>query len=116
MSTPSSQKPARTYSLLLRFVSGFLFFGAGSSVVILFSPTTAALGTTYQACLAVASVVSATAAYGLWKHMKWGAWTYLALTAINQPFLYLMGWWVAGALIIPGILILLIFAKFKWLK
>lgn len=116
MSNPSSQKPPRTYSLLLRLVSGFLFFGAGSSVVMLFSPAATALGTTYQACLAVASIVSAIAAYGLWKHMKWGAWTYIALTAINQPFLYLMGWWVAGALIIPGVLILLIFTKFKWLK
>jgi hypothetical protein len=116
VSNSSSPKPPRTYSLLLRTVSGILFFGAGMSILVLFSPTASALGTTYQACLVVASIVTAIAAYGLWKHMKWGAWTYLALTAINQPFLYLMGWWVAGALVIPGIFILLIFTKFQWLK
>jgi len=116
MSNLSSEKPARTYSLLLRFISGFLFLGAGLSILMLFFRPALALGTAYQVSLAVASIITAISAYGLWKHMKWGAWAYIALMIVNQPFMYFMGWWNIGALIIPGIVILLIFSKFRWLK
>ena len=86
------------------------------SAWLLFSPAAVALGVFYQVCLVVASVLTAAAAYGLWKHRKWGAWVYIGLTGVNQPFLYFMGWWVAGALVIPVIVIFLILIKLRWLK
>ena len=103
-------------STLLRVVAGFLFVGAAFSLMLVLSDQAKALGPAYQASLAAASVISAAAAFGLWQHRKWGAWIYIGLTVVNQPFLYLMGWWVWGALIIPGVVIALILLKYKFLK
>lgn len=103
-------------STLLRVVAAFLIVGAVIGLVLVLSDQAQALGPAYQAALAASSIISAAAAYGLWLHRKWGAWIYIGLTALNQPFLYLMGWWVWGSLIIPGVVIALILLKYKALR
>lgn len=116
MENPDSKKLPRNYSILLRVVSGYLFYSAAASIALMFSDVAASFGFFYQICLAIAAVVVAISAYGLWRHYKWGAWTYVAFMAVNQPFLYFMGWWVIYTLVIPGIVVALIFSKYKWLK
>lgn len=116
METQESTLTPRDYSMLLRVLSGFLFFGLLVSVFHLFSPAAVALGSLYQVCNVISGAVNSVAAYGLWMHRKWGAWIYIASAVIWQPVLYLFGWWAPATLIIPGICALLILSKYKWLK
>lgn len=103
-------------STLLRVVAVFLFAGAALSILLALSDQARALGPLYQGALAVSAVISAVAAFGIWKHRKWGAWIYIGLTVLNQPFLLVMGWWGVGALIVPGIVVALILLKYRSLR
>jgi hypothetical protein len=98
---------------LLTIVSLFLALGAILSLAAVPSNFAASLGLFYQIALAVSAIITGVAAYGIWLNQKWGAHTYIGLTIFNQPFLLLMGWWVFGALLIPGIVVVCLLFKLK---
>ena len=101
---------------LLTFVSLFLAFGCISSLIIVPSDTAVSLGLTYQVMLVIASVITGISAYGIWLNRKWGAYTYIALTVVNQPLLFIMGWWVLGALVLPGIFVIILLTKLRTMQ
>ena len=100
---------------LLSLVAGLLFVGAAISVLATFFSAAKALGLHFQALSLASGILTAIAALGLWEHKRWGAWVYIGLALVSQPILYLMGWWTPGALIVPGVVVALIAAKFRCL-
>ncbi len=101
---------------LLTVVSLFLAFGCISSLAMAPSEIAASLGFGYQITLVIAALITGAAAFEIWKNKKWGAYTYITLALVNQPFLLLMGWWNLGALIIPGIIVALLLIKLSTMK
>jgi hypothetical protein len=96
---------------LLTVVSLFLAFGCVSSLAMAPSEIAASFGVVYQVTLVIAALITGAAAFGIWQNCKWGAYTYITLTVVNQPLLLIMGWWNIGALILPGIIVAILLTK-----
>jgi hypothetical protein len=105
----SPPRPRR--SRVLRVLSVFLLAGALLNFAYLPTALYAQYGATYQAVAFVAALVTLTAAIGIWQHKLWGALLYTALAVLTQPALMLLGLWIWGALVVPGIVVLVLFWK-----
>ncbi|ELH0894316.1 hypothetical protein Q9887_001191 [Vibrio fluvialis] len=101
---------------LLTVVSLFLAFGCISSLAMVPSEIVASFGMIYQITLVIAALITGASAFGIWQNQKWGAYTYTALTVVNQPLLLIMGWWNLGALIIPSIIVVILFTNLSTMK
>jgi hypothetical protein len=99
-------------SRLLQVVSGFMLFGAISSLVLVFSPVSQPHGLGFQALLACSSLVTGIAAVGVWRRKQWGVALYVLLFVVTQP-LMAMGLWTWAVPIVPGIVILLLALKVR---
>jgi len=102
--------------VLLTIISIFLGLGCLLSLFTAFTPIAAKLGIYYQVVLVIAALVTGISAVGIWSNKKWGAFTYIGLSVFNQPFLYIMGWWNLGALLVPGVICVLLGFKLKQMK
>jgi glycerol-3-phosphate acyltransferase PlsY len=89
------------------------FIGPLFLIPIIFSDIATTIGSWYPPYLAFSGVVGFVCMVGLWMMKKWGTITYTALVGINQVVLIAMGEWNIFFLIIPGIVIAIVFSKFK---
>jgi hypothetical protein len=80
------------------------------------SALAAELGLLYQVSLMIGTLVAAFAAFGIWYMRKWGAYTYIALSIVNQPLLLFMDRWYPGAVILPGIIVVILLIKLRNMK
>ena len=82
-----------------------IWIGAAFTVPLLLSDAARAIGPWYPPLLGVSALIGTVCSIGLWKMRKWGAYAYIALTAIVQVILTMTGLWSPRALLLPAIVI-----------
>lgn len=89
------------------------FIGSAAAIPIAFSDMSRQIGNWYPPYLILSIVVGLICMIGLWTMKKWSVIVYTAFAFINQVVLLTLGVWNILALIIPGIVIVIGFSKYK---
>jgi hypothetical protein len=103
---PYAQPKERPVAITVICVLGFV--GAGLMIIVLpfiFAKLDRMIGGWYPPYLAFSSIVGLACMIGLWKMKKWAAYTYTAMTVLNQIVMLAMGVWNVFALLVPAIVI-----------
>ena len=83
------------------------FIGALLVIPVVFSPVAQQVGAWYPPYLGATALIGFISLVGLWFMKKWGAYSYIGLTAVNQIVLGSMGVWNVMVLLIPLIIVVL---------
>jgi uncharacterized membrane protein (DUF2068 family) len=111
---PITDVPKR--GALITIVCIFLGINCLINLYVAPSALAAELGLLYQISLMISTLITAFAAFGIWYMRKWGTYTYIALTVIYQPLLLFMDRWYPGAVILPGIVVIILLFKLRYMK
>jgi len=92
------------------------FLGTLGAIPLLFSGSTATLGTWYQPVFILGTIVSLVSFIGLWMMKKWGIITYTVAYAVSEMVTVAVGMGNIFQLIVPGIIIAIGFSKYKLME
>lgn len=92
------------------------FLGALLAIPMMSSDIAQQRGTWFPPYLAFTIVIGLICMVGLWTMKKWGIITYAVFVGINQIVLIAIGGWNIFSLIIPGIVVVIGFSKYKLMK
>jgi glycerol-3-phosphate acyltransferase PlsY len=99
----TTENTKRPTSITVICVIGFI--GALLAIPLVFSSIAQQVGAWYPPYLGFSAVVGLACMVGLWMMMKWAAYTYTGLVALNQIVMLAMGVWNIMALLIPAVVI-----------
>lgn len=99
-----------TIICILGFIGGILV------ILVLFSPMTEYVPSWYPPYLGFTALVGFISLIGLWFMKKWGAYSYIGLTMLNQIVALTMGAWNFMVLLIPLIVIVISLSHISKMK
>ncbi|VAW95911.1 hypothetical protein MNBD_GAMMA21-1580 [hydrothermal vent metagenome] len=92
------------------------FIGGLVSVPLIFSDIASSIGSWYPPYLGLSVIIGFACFVGFWQMRKIAAYTYAGFVGINQVVMLSMGVWNIGALLIPGIIVIITFSYLKKMR